>query len=208
MFDGVADGERDDVQRRLFLVGPFALVDAVIDGERAPQMAMGEDRHRQERLDVLLFEIGSQEPFEIARMPGKDLALPFVLGDALQQRIRIDDRLHNDGRRGQFAAKVGIDPVGGNRLGKTLARQFAQAEQDAALAFDGPAKGFQYADHLALPVAGLAQPANDAHGRHRRALPETLHIPACCFARHFQPLFQSHVNPIGPVDRRTTAVNL
>ncbi|OWK19334.1 hypothetical protein AJ88_45215 [Mesorhizobium amorphae CCBAU 01583] len=172
------------MQRRLFLVGPAALVDAVVDRERAPQMAVRKDRNRQERLDVLLFEVGSEKAFQIARMAGEDLALALVLGQPLQQRIRIDDRLHDDRRRCQFAAEVGVDPVSRDRLGKALARQFAQAEQNAALATHGVAQRLQDGLHLALPVAGLAQPANDADCRHRGALAVALHVRVCFVGSH------------------------
>ena len=84
-----------------------------------------------------------RKPVEVARVAGEDLALPLVLRDPLQQRIGIDDRLHDHRRRGQFAAEAWVDPVGGDRLGEALAGHFAQPEQDAALAVRGRAQRFQ-----------------------------------------------------------------
>jgi hypothetical protein len=35
-----------------------------------------------------------------------------------------------------------------------------------------------------LPVAGIAQPADDAHSRHRGALSNALQVHACWFSGH------------------------
>ena len=170
--------------------------DAVVDRQRAPQMAVRKDRHRQERLDVLLFEVGSQKAFEVARVSREDLALPLVLRQPFQQWVRIDDRLHDHRRRCQFATISGVDPVGRHRLGKALAGQLAQPKQDAALAIHGRAQRFKDAAHLALPVASFVKPANDVNSGHRRALPDAVPI-AACFSRHGQPSFHSRATESG-----------
>ena len=83
------------------------------------------------------------------------------------------------------------DPIGCNRLGEALAGQFAQLEQDAALAIHGNAKRFEDAHHLALPIAGFAEPANDADSRHCCALTGALHVRACRFSSHGRSLPRS-----------------
>ena len=72
---------------------------------RAPQMAMREDRDREERLDLLVLEIRAQEALDIARAAGKHLALAHLLGQPLKQRVRIDDRLDDGGRRAGHARR-------------------------------------------------------------------------------------------------------
>ena len=100
---------------------------AVVDGQRAPDIAVREDRDRQERLDLLVLEILAQEAFDVAGQAGEHLALPTFAGDPLEQRIGMDDRLDDHGRRGGRADHAFIDPVGRDRLGQALAGQFAQA---------------------------------------------------------------------------------
>ena len=71
-----------------------------------------------------------RKPLNIAGPSGENLALPHFLGQPLEQRIGIDDRLDDGGRRAGHADRFLVDPIGCDGLGESLTGQFAQPEQD------------------------------------------------------------------------------
>ena len=46
--DAVAQRQRDDLHRRLVVVGPYAFIQAIVDRYRTPRIAIGENGNGQE----------------------------------------------------------------------------------------------------------------------------------------------------------------
>ena len=177
-FDGVADRHRDDLDRRLFVVGPVAFAHAVVDGQRAPHMAVREDRDRQERLDLLVLEILAQEAFDVAGLAGEHLALPTFSASrpSSGSELTIDCMITVGGAAD--ADHGFVDPIGGDRLGRALAGQFAQPEQDGAVARQRAAEQFQDVVDLRLPVDRLR--ASGARSARQRRSGSSCRAPGRC----------------------------
>ena len=90
--DRVAKREGDDLHRRLFLLRPDALVQAVVDRHRTPRHAVRHYGNGQEGLDLLSLEILAQEAVDVAGKAGEHLALPAFLGDSPEQGVRCERR--------------------------------------------------------------------------------------------------------------------
>ena len=132
---------------------------AVVDGERSPQMAVGEDRDRQEGLDLLVLEVLAQEAFDLAGAAGEHLALPDLLGQPAEQRIGIDDRLEDDASAAGDADRPPRPP---NRR-RSTGRSPCRAVRAAGTGSPGGrratcASSLEDLVDDALPVRRLAQP--------------------------------------------------
>ena len=145
------------------------LDDAVVDGQRSPEMAVREDRDRQEGLDLLLLEILAQEAFDLAGLAGEHLALPDLLGQPSEQRVGIDDRLDDDGRRPGDADRPARPPSRRRSTGRSPGPGSSRSRNRIARwpPKSAPAARATSVDDQ-LPVRRLAQPPDDARRRDRR----------------------------------------
>ena len=143
--DRRADRHGDDLDGGLFLVRPAPLDRAVVDGEGAPQMTVGEDGDGEEGLDLLVLEVPAQVALDLAGAAGEHLALADLLGKSGEQRIGVHDRLQDDARPAGVSDRLLVHPIGRDRLGKTFAGQFAQPEQDRPVPAERARQKFEHA---------------------------------------------------------------
>ena len=167
--DRRADRHGDDLDGGLLLVRPAPFDRAVVDGERSPQMAVGEDGDGQEGLDLLVLEVPAQVALDLAGAAGEHLALADLLGEPCEQRIGIHDGLQDDARPAGDSDRLLVHPIGRDRLGKTFAGQFAQPEQDRPMAAERARQKLEDLVDDALPFRRLVQPSDDARRRDRAA---------------------------------------